>query len=69
MLVFREIKNAKEALARRDQEKMQESLFTIGALALESDKNLNKWKSIENNSPAQNPELILPDQTSDPPPS
>jgi len=69
MLVCREINNAKEALTQRDQEKIQESLFMIGALALESDKNLNKWKTIENHSPAQNPELILPDQTSDSPPS
>ncbi|MEW6238593.1 MAG: hypothetical protein AB1656_24680 [Candidatus Omnitrophota bacterium] len=69
LLVCREIANAKEALAQRDQEKIQESLFAIGALALESDKNLPKWKAIEDNSPALNPELIFPDRTPNPPPS
>lgn len=62
MLVCREIKNAREALARHDSERVQEALFIIGTLALESDKNLNKWKAIENKVVKKDAELIIPEK-------
>ncbi len=60
-LVCREIDNARKALEKRDHDKIQESLYIIGSLALESDNNLNKWKSIEGNITIDDAELILPD--------
>ncbi len=62
MIAFQEIDRARKAMQKQDSDQVQESLFTLGSLAMESDKNLNKWKQEDHVFPPNEPEMLLPNQ-------